>query len=69
MTAGYEVQIRGRLSAALQAGLEPLRRRTEVVTVLRPVDAAALYGLLARVQTLGLELVDVHQLPCDVPRR
>jgi hypothetical protein len=69
MTAGYEVQIRGRLSAALQASLEPLRPRTEVVTVLRPVDAAALHGLLERVRALGLELVDVHQLRCDEPRR
>jgi hypothetical protein len=53
-----------------QTSLDRLAPRTEVVTVLGPVaDAAALYGLLERVQALGLELVDARQAPCDGPRR
>jgi hypothetical protein len=54
---------------AVQASFEGLTPRAEVVMVLGPVvDAAALYGLLRRVQALGLELVDVRQVPCDGPR-
>jgi hypothetical protein len=69
MAAGYEVRVRGRLSVAVQASFEGLTPRAEVVTVLGPVvDAAVLHGLLRRVQALGLELVDVRQLPCDEPR-
>ena len=42
----------------MHASVEP------VETVLRPVeDQAALYGLLDRIQALGLELVEVRRLP------
>jgi hypothetical protein len=65
----YEIRIKGRLSSALLAAFEGLTATVEPVeTVLHgPVqDQAALYGLLDRIQSLGLELVGVRRLP-EVP--
>ena len=62
----YEIRIKGRLSDSLMAAFEGMRASVEPVeTVLHgPVqDQAALYGLLDRVQALGLELVEVRRLP------
>jgi hypothetical protein len=65
----YEIRIKGRLSDSLLAVFEGLTANVEPVeTVLHgPVqDQAALYGLLDRIQALGLELVEVRRLP-DAP--
>jgi hypothetical protein len=62
----YEIRIKGRLSDSLLAVFEGLTASVEPVeTVLHgPVqDQAALYGLLDRIQALGLELVEVRRLP------
>ena len=62
----YEIRIRGRLSDAVAAAFEGLSATVEPVeTVLHgPVrDQAALYGLLDRIQSLGLELLEVRRLP------
>ena len=62
----YEIRVRGRLSDSLVAAFEGMRASVEPVeTVLHgPVqDQAALYGLLDRIQALGLELVEVRRLP------
>jgi hypothetical protein len=62
----YEIRIKGRLSDSLLAVFEGLIASVEPVeTVLHgPVqDQAALYGLLDRIQSLGLELVEVRRLP------
>jgi hypothetical protein len=64
--ASYEIRVRGRLSDSLMAAFEGMRASVEPVeTVLHgPVrDQAALYGLLDRIQDLGLELVEVRRLP------
>ena len=64
--ASYEIRVRGRLSDSAMAAFEGMRASVEPVeTVLHgPVlDQAALYGLLDRVQALGLELVEVRRLP------
>ena len=64
----YEIRIKGRLSDSVLAGFEGLRATVQPVeTVLYgPVqDQAALYGLLDRIQSLGLELVEVRQLPAS----
>jgi hypothetical protein len=56
----YEIRIKGRLSDSLLAAFEGLTTTVPpVATVLYgPVqDQAALYGLLDRIQSLGLELV------------
>jgi hypothetical protein len=62
----YEIRVRGRLSDSLVADFEGMRASVEPVeTVLHgPVqDQAALYGLLDRIQALGLELIEVRRLP------
>ena len=62
----YEIRVRGRLSDSLAAAFEGLHASVEPVeTVLHgPVqDQAELYGLLDRIQSLGLELVEVRRLP------
>ena len=62
----YEIRIKGRLTDSMLAVFEGLTASVESgETVLRgPVrDQAALYGLLDRIQSLGLELVEVRRLP------
>jgi hypothetical protein len=62
----YEIRVKGRLSDALLTAFEGMRASVEPVeTVLHgPVqDQAALYGLLDRIQSLGLELIEVRRLP------
>jgi hypothetical protein len=66
VAGSYEIRIKGRLSDSLIAAFEELNATVEPVeTVLHgPVaDQAALYGLLDRIQALGLELVEVRRLP------
>jgi hypothetical protein len=65
----YEIRIKGRLSDSLLAAFEGLTATVEPGETLLhgPVqDQAALYGLLDRIQSLGLELVEVRRLP-EVP--
>ena len=62
----YEIRIKGRLSDSLLATFEGLTATVQPVeTVLYgPVqDQAALYGLLDRIQSLGLELVEIRFQP------
>ena len=62
----YEIRVKGRLTGSQLTAFEDLTASVESGgTVLRgPVrDQAALYGLLDRVQSLGLELVEVRRLP------
>jgi hypothetical protein len=66
MTPQYEIRIRGRVRPALLEDFDGLERSVErVETVLHgPVaDQAALHGLLQRIESLGLELVEVRRLP------
>jgi hypothetical protein len=62
----YEIRIKGRLSDSVLAAFEGLSATVEPVeTVLHgPVeDQSSLHGLLDRIQSLGLELVEIRQLP------
>jgi hypothetical protein len=62
----YEIRIKGRLSDSLLAAFEGLSATVEPVeTVLHgPVaDQSSLHGLLDRIQSLGLELVEIRRLP------
>ena len=64
----YEIRIKGRLSDSLLAAFEGVTTTEQPVeTVLYgPVqDQAALYDLLDRIQSLGLELVEIRQLPAS----
>lgn len=66
--AGYEIRIRGRLSETMQTAFEEFEVTTEPVeTVLhgQVLDQAALHGLLDRIASLGLELVEVRRLAGD----
>ena len=62
----YEIRIKGRLSDSVLAAFEGLSATVEPVeTVLHgPVqDQSSLHGLLDRIQSLGLELVEIRRLP------
>jgi hypothetical protein len=67
-TAHYEITIHGRLSDALVAAFDGLAvSRSASDTVVRGVvDHAALHGVLARIESLGLELLAVR---CIAPAR
>ena len=62
----YEIRIKGRLSDSVLGAFEGLTATVEPVeTVLHgPVqDQSSLHGLLDRIQSLGLELVEIRRLP------
>jgi predicted ester cyclase len=62
---GYEIRVRGRLGATFRAAFPGLRIRTqghETVLTGPLADRAALHGMLAEIETLGLELVELRQL-------
>ncbi len=65
-TADYEIRVKGRVSEQLLSAFDGMDASVQSVeTVLRgPVlDQSALYGLLERIQALGLELLEVRRLP------
>ena len=64
----YEIRIKGRLSDSLLAAFEGLSATVEPVeTVLHgPIkDQSSLHILLERIQSLGLELVEIRRFPAD----
>ena len=60
----YHIRVRGHLGPAMRRAFPALQAETQARdTVLRGVtDQAALYGLLARVEELGLELLEVRRV-------
>jgi hypothetical protein len=62
--ASYQVRVRGHLGAATQRAFPAVRAETRGRdTLLEGIaDQAALYGVLARVEALGLELLEVRRL-------
>jgi hypothetical protein len=64
-TGTFEIRIKGRIGDTLLASFGDLEAEVEPAeTVLRAerLDQAALHGVLERVRTLGLELVEVRQV-------
>jgi hypothetical protein len=62
----YEIRVRGHLGPRMLRAFEALSAEPEGEdTLLRGVlsDQAALYGVIARLETLGLELVEIRCLP------
>jgi hypothetical protein len=62
----YQIYIRGRLGRTMRAAFPALDANANGAdTVLTGVlaDQAALYGVLARIEALGLELLEIHRLP------
>jgi hypothetical protein len=65
-TRHYEITVRGRLSASLIGAFEGLiASPTTGGTVIRGEvpDQAALFGVLERIEALGLELLEVRSVP------
>lgn len=63
---GFEIRIRGRVGEPLSAAFPDLTITVNPVeTVLSGsgFDQARLYGLLERIRSLGLELLEVRKLP------
>ena len=62
--ATYQIRVRGHLGPAMRGAFPALQAETQARdTVLRGVtDQAALYGVLARIEELGLELLEVRRL-------
>jgi hypothetical protein len=71
MTTGtFEIRIRGRVSDNLLATFGEFDAEVEPAeTVLRAshLDQAALHGVLERVRSLGLELVEIRQVKGGTP--
>jgi hypothetical protein len=64
----YQIRVRGVLGQTIRSGFPALRARAEGGnTVLTGVlaDQAALYGVLAEAEALGLELLEVRRLAAD----
>jgi hypothetical protein len=64
-TVSYEIHVGGRLGEMIRYAFPALRARARGQnTVLSGVfDQAALYGVLAQLEALGLELIEVRRLP------
>jgi hypothetical protein len=61
----YEIRVRGHLGAAMLRAFPGLAARTLAGdTLLRGClqDQAAVYGMIARLEALGLELVELRRL-------
>ena len=66
MSNEYSFRVRGRISPDIVAAVDPLQpavvaSETELRGVL--VDQAALHGIIARLEQLGVELVGLSRLP------
>ena len=62
----YQIRVRGRLGPTIRCAFPSLQARASggdtVLTGPLP-DRAALYGVLAEIEALGLELLEVRRLP------
>jgi hypothetical protein len=61
----YEITIRGRLGETLLEAFEGLTAApagADTVLVGEHVDQSALFGVLERIESLGLELLDVRRI-------
>jgi hypothetical protein len=65
----YEIRVKGHLSGALLVHFQELGARVEpAATTLfgRVEDQAALRGLLDRIDSVGLELIEVRRIPAGI---
>ena len=63
-TRHYEITVGGRLSAALMGAFGDVSATPAgASTVIRLSDQAALFGVLERIDALGLELLEVRSVP------
>jgi hypothetical protein len=62
----YEIRVRGHLGPRMLRAFAALAARTDGGDTLlkgRLVDQAALYGVIAKLEALGLDLLEVRRLP------
>jgi epsilon-lactone hydrolase len=67
----YRIRVCGRLGQTILSAFPALRARAEggdTVLTGALADQAALYGVLAEVEALGLQLIEVRRLRPDEPR-
>jgi hypothetical protein len=60
----YQIRIRGRLGRTTRAAFPALHAQAhgqDTVLTGHLADQAALYGVLAQIEALGLELLEVHR--------
>jgi hypothetical protein len=66
----YQIRVRGRLGRTMSAAFPDLQAAAQgedtLLTGALP-DQAALYGVLARIEALGLELLEVRRLEGESP--
>jgi hypothetical protein len=66
----YQIRVRGRLGKTMRSAFPALHTRTDgddTVLAGPLADQAALYGVLSRIEALGLELLEVRrESPADV---
>ncbi|MGY0022167.1 hypothetical protein [Streptomyces sp. cg35] len=70
--ADFEIRVRGRIGEAFRSGFSELTivlHPAETVLLGAGLDQAALYGILDRIQAVGLELLEVRRLPGPRDRR
>jgi len=66
----YQIRVRGRLGQTMRRAFPALHAETHGEDTLLAgalADQAALFGVLTRIEALGLELVEVRR--CESPRR
>ena len=66
MSAEYSFRVTGRLTPAVLQVLHPLtavEATTDTMLMGPVIDRSALHGLIARIEALGLELVELQRLP------
>jgi hypothetical protein len=62
----YEIRVRGHLGATMRRAFPALQaEQQDRDTLLRGLlaDQSALYGVLAQIESLGLELLELRRLP------
>lgn len=65
-TQGYEIRVRGHLGNTMLGAFPALHADTQGEDTLLTgalADQAALHGVLAQIEALGLELLEVRRLP------
>ena len=65
-THRYSIRVRGRLGETIRSAFPALQAEAsggDTVLTGRLPDRAALYGTLAQIESLGLELLEVRRLP------
>ena len=62
----YRIRVRGRLGETISSAFPTLQAQAsggDTVLIGPLADRAALYGVLAQIEALGLELLEVRRLP------